>query len=205
MFDSAATPSGIEHLSVGFEEAHLLAVRKRLESDAVGLLRAWIPDRHLRHRQRHFLLDDAALPVRLRIGLLVALHPVHALDQHAAVAENLDHGAAPPLVTSGQHHNLIALANFLHEYEPLGAHSTSGASEMIFMNCTLRSSRVTGPKMRVPMGSSLLVSSTAALPSKRINEPSGRRTPCVVRTTTASYTSPFFTLPRGIASFTLTL
>ena len=35
-------------------------------------------------------------------------------------------------------------------------HSTSGASEMIFMNCIVRSSRVTGPKMRVPIGSSLL-------------------------------------------------
>ena len=29
--------------------------------------------------------------------------------------------------------------------------------------------------------------------------------PCFVRTTTASYTSPFFTLPRGMASLTLTL
>jgi hypothetical protein len=28
-----------------------------------------------------------------------------------------------------------------------------GASEMIFMNCVVRSSRVTGPKMRVPIGS----------------------------------------------------
>ena len=73
------------------------------------------------------------------------------------------------------------------------------------MNCWLRSSRVTGPKMRVPIGSSLLVSSTAALPSKRISEPSARRTPCRVRTTTASYTSPFLTLPRGMASLTLTL
>jgi hypothetical protein len=59
--------------------------------------------------------------------------------------------------------------------------------------------------MRVPIGSSLLVSSTAAFPSKRMREPSGRRTPRVVRTTTASYTSPFFTLPRGMASLTLTL
>ena len=49
-----------------------------------------------------------------------------------------------------------------------------------------RSSRVTGPKMRVPIGSCLLLSSTAALPSKRISEPSGRRTPLRVRTTTAS-------------------
>ena len=56
---------------------------------------------------------------------------------------------------------------------------------MIFMNCVVRSSRVTGPKMRVPIGSSLLVSSTAALPSKRINEPSGRRRPCRVGDTVA--------------------
>ena len=45
------------------------------------------------------------------------------------------------------------------------------------MNFSERSSRVTGPKMRVPIGSCLLFSSTAALPSKRISEPSGRRTP----------------------------
>jgi hypothetical protein len=42
---------------------------------------------------------------------------------------------------------------------------TSGASETIFMNRSVRSSRVTGPKMRVPIGSSLLLSNTAALPS----------------------------------------
>ena len=83
-------------------------------------------------------------------------------------------------------------------------YNTSGASEMIFMNCTLRSSRVTGPKIRVPMGSSLFVSNTAAFVSKRINDPSARRTPLLVRTTTASYTSPFLTLPRGIASLKLT-
>src|SRR6185437_2916416 len=77
--------------------------------------------------------------------------------------------------------------------------------ETIFMNFSLRSSRVTGPKIRVPIGSSLLLRSTAALPSKRISEPSGRRTPLAVRTTTALYTSPFFTLPRGMASFTVTL
>ena len=45
------------------------------------------------------------------------------------------------------------------------------------MNRSVRSSRVTGPKMRVPIGSSLALSSTAALPSKRISEPSARRTP----------------------------
>jgi hypothetical protein len=62
---------------------------------------------------------------------------------------------------------------------------TSGASDTIFMNFSVRSSRVTGPKMRVPMGSSLLLSSTAALPSNLMREPSPRRMPLAVRTTTA--------------------
>ena len=46
---------------------------------------------------------------------------------------------------------------------------------MIFMNFLPRSSRVTGPKMRVPIGSPCLLMSTAALRSKRIELPSGRR------------------------------
>src|SRR5882672_4035030 len=75
---------------------------------------------------------------------------------------------------------------------------------MIFIWFLARSSRVTGPKMRVPIGSFWALTSTAALPSNRISEPSGRRTPWAVRTTTAFSTSPFFTRPRGIASLTET-
>src|SRR5580698_2810663 len=71
---------------------------------------------------------------------------------------------------------------------------------MIFMNFFARSSRTTGPKIRVPIGSICLLISTAALRSKRIALPSARRTGKAVRTTTAWCTSPFFTLPRGIAS-----
>ena len=48
-------------------------------------------------------------------------------------------------------------------------------------------------------------SSTAALRSKRMYEPSGRRTSFTVRTTTARATSPFFTVPSGVASFTATM
>ena len=36
-------------------------------------------------------------------------------------------------------------------------HSTSGASETIFMNLRARSSRATGPKTRVPIGSLICV------------------------------------------------
>src|SRR5208282_3906735 len=143
-------------------------------------------------------LDDAALDPGIRIRPLMLLGHVESFDAHPVVRQHFDDGALAALVAAGDQNHHVALANLLH-------HNTSGASEMIFMNCTLRSSRVTGPKMRVPMGSSLLVSSTAALVSKRISDPSARRTPLFVRTTTASYTSPFLTLPRGMASLTLTL
>jgi hypothetical protein len=71
---------------------------------------------------------------------------------------------------------------------------------MIFMNFLARSSRVTGPEMRVPIGSFCLLISTAALRSKRIALPSPRRSGNDVRTTTARCTSPFFTPRRGRAT-----
>src|SRR5437867_12669196 len=82
---------------------------------------------------------------------------------------------------------------------------TSGASEIIFVNCRSRSSRATGPKIRVPTGFSSGLMSTTALRSKRMYEPSLRRTSFTVRTTTARATSPFFTVPSGAASFTATI
>src|SRR3954470_9520739 len=80
---------------------------------------------------------------------------------------------------------------------------TSGASEMIFMNFLSRSSRPTGPKMRVPRGSPSVRRITAAFSSNRMQEPSGRRRSFTVRTTTALTTSPFLTFPPGIASLTV--
>src|SRR5208283_3022426 len=104
----------------------------------------------------------------------------------------------------------LALVAAGHDHDPIapldlgGHHSTSGASEMILTWFLARSSRGTGPKMRVPTGSDWLLISTAAFESKRITEPSGRRMSLAVRTTTAFITSPFFTRPRGIASLTET-
>ena len=49
--------------------------------------------------------------------------------------------------------NAAVLLN--NKQEPIGTRS-SGASETIFMNFSERSSRVTGPKIRVPIGSCLL-------------------------------------------------
>src|SRR6185437_11645916 len=132
-----------------------------------------------------------------RLGVLGGdVHPLH----HGAVGlwQQAHDLAALALVGAADDDDPVALAKS-------GRHQmTSGASEMIFMNFLPRSSRTTGPKMRVPIGSCCLLMSNAALRSKRIALPSGRRTGNEVRTITAWCTSPFFTLPRGIASLTET-
>ena len=56
-----------------------------------------------------------------------------------------------------------------------------------------RSSRATGPNTRVPRGSFCGLRITAALLSKRMEEPSLRLTSFFVRTMTAFTTSPFLT------------
>jgi len=53
------------------------------------------------------------------------------------------------------------------------------------MNRSVLNSRVTGPKIRVPIGSNLAFKRTAALASNLIKEPSGLLTPFAVLTTTA--------------------
>src|SRR5690606_15647873 len=111
---------------------------------------------------------------------------------------DLQHFAGLALVATGENDDPVALLDLR------GHHNTSGASEMIFMWFLERSSRGTGPKMRVPIGSWLLLMSTAAFLSKRMTVPSWRRTGAAVRTTTAFITWPFLTRPRGIASFTET-
>src|SRR6516165_5313575 len=177
--------------------ADLLAVA-HFEAHA-GRLAVRASDCDVRDVQRRRLALDATLRIRL-VGLAVTGVHVDALDDHAVfLRQDLDDGAGTALVLASQHDDLIALLDLG------GAHySTSGASEMIFMKFFARSSRTTGPKIRVPIGSAFLLTSTAALPSKRITLPSGRRTSLAVRTITARCTSPFFTLPRGAASLTET-
>src|SRR6516162_946138 len=146
---------------------------------------------------RRLFRDDAAL-VR-RILALMPLDHVDAAHQRAAVvAAHLDHLAGAALVASGDHDHRVAFLDFCRH------HSTSGASEMIFMWFLARNSRGTGPKMRVPTGSICGLINTAALRSKRMIEPSGRLISLATRTITAFITSPFFTRPRGIASLTET-
>ena len=76
---------------------------------------------------------------------LTRLTPAH--QRLALGGTHLEHLAGTALVAAVQHDDLVTLPD-------LGSHhSTSGASEMIFMWFLARSSRGTGPKMRVPTGS----------------------------------------------------
>src|SRR3974390_3814236 len=147
--------------------------------------------------KRLFLVDDAALSLcRLR---LMALDDIDAGDKRALVLRiNLQNFAFLALVAAGGDNHAVTLLDLRRH------HSTSGASEMIFMWFLARSSRGTGPKMRVPTGSICGLISTAALRSKRMIEPSARLISLEMRTMTAFITSPFLTRPRGIASFTET-
>src|SRR5262249_13562055 len=124
----------------------------------------------------------------------------HAFDQHLLLAcshfQNFTRGA---FEVPADHFDFVAFLNV--KLWPV-VHSTSGASETIFMKLRSRSSRATGPKMRVPRGFKSLSMITIALLSKRRNEPSSRRIGCRVRTRTARTTSPFFTAPVALASFT---
>src|ERR1700686_2327829 len=182
--------SAIDLCSRAFGNAYLLAIRMNLETHA-GRLAVLADDRDVGQVDRRLLRDDAAL---LRLGLLlVALDEIDPANQRLVVVGTpLEHLAGAALVAAVQHDDLVALPD-------LGSHhSTSGASEMIFMWFLARNSRGTGPKIRVPTGSDWLLMSTAALRSKRMTLPSARRISFARRPTTAFITSPIFTLPRLI-------
>src|SRR5262249_34727590 len=147
-------------------ELAIVPCADRLETDARRLAVLGIGERDVGQMDRQLLGDDAAL--LLRSLLLVAFDHVNAAHQHAlGPRQDLDHLAGTALVTAGKHDDLVALSDFGRH------HSTSGASEMIFMWFLARSSRGTGPKMRVPTGSFCGLISTAALRSNRMTEPSG--------------------------------
>src|SRR6476659_3826197 len=109
----------------------------------------------------------------------VDVHARH--DDLALLGHRADDFTRLALVLAGQDDDLVALADLCSGH----GYRTSGARLMIFMCFLARSSRTTGPKIRVPIGSSFLLTSTAALLSKRITEPSGRRMSLAVRTITA--------------------
>src|SRR4030088_3177009 len=137
--------SAIDLCSRAFGNASLFAIRMNLETYA-GRLAVLADDRDVGQVDRRLLRNDAAL-LRLAL-LLVTLDEVDTAHQCLVVAgAHFEHLAGASLVAARQHDDLVTLPD-------LGSHhSTSGASEMIFMWFLARSSRGTGPKMRVPTGS----------------------------------------------------
>src|ERR1035438_4741130 len=184
------------------------------EPDTGRLLGHRVDQLDIAHVDRRFLGRDAALlgtstSTALVVHLLVFPDDVDALDQHPLTLRvGQDDRPLPATVLARDDHHVVTLLD-LHAGCLLGRrgllrhHSTSGASEMIRMKRFSRSSRPTGPKMRVPRGSPPSLMRTAAFSSKRIYEPSTRRRSLRVRTTTALTTSPFFTPAPGRASFTV--
>src|SRR5215218_1289282 len=151
---------------------------------ARGLLVLRIAQGDVREVDRALPLDDAARLHRAGARARVALDDVQALDVDALLAADDD--------------DLVALDDARgHGY------STSGASDTIFMKLRSRSSRATGPKMRVPRGLLAASMMTAAFSSKAMYVPSSRPKDFFVRTTTAVTTSPFLTVPWGLACLTV--
>src|SRR3712207_6282224 len=140
-----------------------------------------VHDHHVAHVDARLLRDDPALlGAALRGGDPgVLLDPADALDEDLLVLrKGGDDPATGALVLAGQDQDRVALLD-LHGRGLLAARravvlvvrhaqSTSGASEMIRMKRLSRSSRPTGPKMRVPRGSPLWRMITAAFSSKRM-------------------------------------
>src|SRR6202142_1564049 len=127
--------SAIDLCSRAFGGASLVAIRLNLETYA-GRLAVLADDRDVGQVDRRLLRDDAAL---LRLGLLlVALDEIDPANQRLAVGGmHLEHLAGTALVAAVQHDDPVA-------FPDLGIHhSTSGASEMIFMWFLARSSRGT--------------------------------------------------------------
>src|SRR3954462_6917535 len=140
-----------------------------------GRLVLGVDHHHVAHVDGSLLRDDPALLGAALGGADagVLLDPAHALDQHTLeLRVGSDHAALRTLVLAGEHEDGVALLHLHGRRLAVGGashgHSTSGASEMIRMKRLSRSSRPTGPKMRVPRGSPLSRMMTAAFSSKRM-------------------------------------
>ena len=137
-------------------DPHLAAGLVAVDADAGGPV-GGAHDGHSRDGQRHVLVDDAALH-GLAPGLAVALGHVGTVDDDLPLVGHRDHHvAALAPVLAGQHLDQVTFVD--------PHHNTSGASDTMRMNRLSRSSRPTGPKMRVPRGCCWSLMSTAAFSS----------------------------------------
>src|ERR1700730_10620394 len=124
-----------------------------------------IQEHHVGDVDRALALDDAAeLALRSGGGRATraplrptgALHHVQALDVQALLRGlHPQHAAALAAILAGADLHLVAGADLRRAAlgdDGAAHHSTSGASETIFMKLRSRSSRATGPNTRVPRG-----------------------------------------------------
>src|SRR5687767_11249564 len=127
-------------------DALAVAIGVTRDRDPRGLLVLGVDDRHVGDVDRPLLLDHTDLHVGATgQRALMALDHVQALDVHAVLARiGADDLAGLALVLAGDDDDVVLGAD-AHQ-------STSGARLTIFMNPPSRSSRATGPKMRVPRG-----------------------------------------------------
>src|SRR6267142_5850606 len=190
-------------MSAGRGHSNLGSVALDLVAHSRRLARLRIDNLHVRNIDPGFFLDNPAAAISRR--LLMTLDHARTLDLHfAGGRRHGQHAAALSSVAPGDHDHLIALSNFcalLCFHDQI----TSGASDTIFIKFLSRSSRATGPNTRVPMGVPSSLINTAAFWSNLTYVPSARLTSLRVRTITASCTVPFFMVPSGEASLTVTL
>src|SRR5437899_2381140 len=147
---SSPAPSVVHLLAAAAADTHTPAVLELLAADPDRLVALAAEHHDVRDGERRLLLDDATTAL-LSARLLMALDDVQSLDEHVpVVGRDARYLTALPALAAGHHQHRIALFDL-----ELRRHlqRTSGASEMIFMNFLARSSRATGPKMRVPIGS----------------------------------------------------
>src|ERR1700710_126058 len=158
-------PSALNHLAGRLGDADCATVIQHPEADLGRLVGNRVHQFQVRQMDCRFLFDDPAwLAHAGRLGVAFGdADPLH--DGAVVFREDLQHGTAAALIGPRDNDDVVALA------DASGHYKTSGAREMIFMNFLPRSSRTTGPKMRVPIGSCCLLISTAALRSKRIAGP----------------------------------
>src|ERR1700730_14143659 len=124
--------------------------------------------RDIRDVDRHVLVDDAALHRRSSGFLMPPRHVDPVDDDTTAVGEHARHLALLADVLTFQHDDAVALADLELRYTGRRHHRTSGASDTIRMKRRSRSSRPTGPKIRVPRGCIWSLMRTAAFSSKRM-------------------------------------
>src|SRR3712207_702752 len=138
-----------------------------------GRLVLGVDHHHVAHVDGRLLRDDPALlgAALGRADAGVLLDAADALHEDLLVLRvGGDDAALGALVPAGQDEDGVALLDLHGRRLLVVSHgqSTSGAREMIRMKRLSRSSRPTGPKMRVPRGSPLSRMMTAAFSSKRM-------------------------------------